>query len=107
MLASLAHASRNSGQNGIEEHNAWILTHAKPITCTLEGLARESGQSLKRLKAHLQELEDKNLISVTRHQDGRITFILLPIGLDSSRPKDAQIRRMTKRLRRNRKNGAL
>ncbi|MGE4538416.1 MAG: hypothetical protein AB7D37_15175 [Desulfovibrio sp.] len=107
MLASLAHVSRDESRNGIEEHNAWILANAKPYTCTLEGLARESGQSLKRLKAHLQELEDKKLISVTRHFDGRITFILLPIGLDSSRPEDAQIRRKTKRLRLNRKNGAL
>lgn len=59
--------------------------------------------ALKRLKAHLQELEDKKLISVTRHFDGRITFI----DLDSSRPNNVQIRRKTKRLRLNWKDGAL
>jgi|GEM_PF-2751440 len=45
MLTSLAHASRDESQNGIKEQNAWILANAKPVTCTLEGLARESGQS--------------------------------------------------------------
>ena len=97
MLASLAHT------RSIDEQNAWILTNAKPYTSTVESLARECGQSVQGLKAHLRELEDKKLISVTWHFDGRITFVLLPIGSGASRPKDRQSPRKTKRLRSKRK----
>lgn len=103
MLASLAHTRRDESRSSIDEHNAWILTNAKPYTSTVESLARECGQSVQGLKAHLRELEDKKLISVTWHLDGRITFVLLPIGPGISRPKNLRNTRKTKRLRRNRK----
>ena len=103
MLASLAHTRRDESRNSIDEHNAWILTNAKPYTSTVESLARECGQSVQGLKAHLRELEDKKLISVTWHLDGRITFVLLPIGPAASRPKNLRNPRKTKGLRSKRK----